>query len=311
MSSFPYRINAGADVEINANGRIKHNASVQYLHGDDSLLADIQGLTLASGDVLSFNGSNIVPKASSDFANASDLANYLATSDVSSTLDAQNVVRTSDLSPYALASDMSSTYQTKSDMSNFVANADLSGSLDGLNVVRTTDLAGYALSSDVSTNYQSKSDMAGYLQTSDLKSSIQGFTDLTITGLGISGDVLQNSVKRSGVVVMASHANSLVTAYDLDIAGSSNVFKISAKSTLKGSNGSVCTVKKEVVMHLSAGACLPVAGTDDGSYLGASDAGNELQITFSTTHAYIKVQSTAANDASGAKSVVEYEIVEC
>ena len=39
--------------------------------------------------------------------------------------------------------------------------------------------------------------------------------------------------------------------------------------------------------------------------------GNELQITCSTTHAYIKVQSTSSNDASGAKSIVEYEIIEC
>jgi hypothetical protein len=373
MASFPYRINAGSDVEINANGRIKHNASVQYLHADDSLLSDIQALNLADGDLLVFNGSNIIPKPSSDFANASDLQNYslkaslssdldslnvvrasdlipyaqsadvsatyqtkadmsayaqnsdvsatyqtkadmsayLATNNLSNELDGLNVVRNADLIPYAQSADVSATYQTKADMSAYVATNNLSTELDGLNVVRNADLNPYALSADVATNYQAKADMGAYLQTNDLQGSIQGLTGITLSAPGIAGEVLQDSVKKSGVVVIASHANSPVTAYDLNIAGSSNVFKINATSTLKGTNGTVCVVKKEVVMHLSAGACLPVSGTDNGSFFGASDNGNELQITCSTTHAYIKVQSTSSNDASGAKSIVEYEIIEC
>lgn len=310
MSSFPYRINAGSDVEINAVGRIKHNASVQYLHGDDALLADIQGLTLANGDVLMFNGSNVVPKASSDFANASDLDNYSLKSSLSSDLDTLNVVRDSDLTAYAQSADVATTYQAKADMSDYLATANLSSALDSNNVVRDSDLTNYALIADIETDYQTKADMSGYLETSGLETAFEALNSVTLTTPVISGQVTQGP-KTWGVVTIASHSNSLVTAYDLNIAGSSNVFKISAKSTLKGSNGSVCTVKKEVVMHLSAGACLPVSGTDNGSYYGASDAGSELQITYSTTHAFIRVQSTASNDASGAKSIVEYEIVEC
>lgn len=310
MSSFPYRINAGSDVEINAAGRIKHNASVQYLHGDDALLADIQGLTLANGDVLMFNGSNVVPKASSDFASAADLSNYSLKSTFATDLTSETVVRSADLDPYALSADVSATYQSKADMSGYVASADLSNALTGQNVVRTSDLTTYALSADVAADYQLKTSMDSYLETSNLQGEIQALSGVTLTSPGITGQVIQGP-RKSGIVIVGSHVNSLVTAYDLNMAGTSSVFKISAKSTLKGSNGSVCTVKKEVVMQLSAGACLPVAGTDTGSYLGASDHGNELQINYSTTHVYIGVQSTTANDASGAKSVVEYEIVEC
>ena len=352
---FPLRLQSGSDVEINANGRIKHNASVQYLHGDDALLADIQGLSLNAGDVLYFDGTgHLSSKPSGDFATASSLSNYVATADLSSALDSNNVVRssdisdvvrTADLSGYAQSADVASTYlsqasavsdyQAKADMYSYLQSSDLVGYAQSADVASTyltkvaadadfqskadmssylqsADLAGYALSADVSTTYQAKADMAGYLETADLQGEIQALSGVTLTAPGISGEVLENSgALRHGCVTIGSHVNSPVTVYDLNINGSSSAWKVHAKSTLRGVNGSVCVVEKEAVFRLVGGACLPVDGTDTGSHRGASDNGAELQIAYSTTHAFIKVQSSASNDASGAKSVVEYDIVEC
>ena len=351
---FPLRLQSGSDVEINANGRIKHNASVQYLHGDDARLADIQGLSLSIGDVIAYDGSNLVAKSGSDFAAASDLSNYVASADLSSALDAASVVRssdiadvvrTADLSGYAQSADVASTYlsqatavsdyQAKADMSAYLQSADLAGYALSADVASTylsqasaasdyqakadmsaylqsADLAGYALSADISTTYQTKTDMANFLQTDELQGAIQGLSGITLTAPGISGEVIENSGGlRHGCTTVGSHIDALVTAYDLNIAGSSSAWKVHAKSTLRGANGKVCVVEKEAVFHLVAGACVPVSGTDTGSYRGDSHQGDELQLTYSATHAFIRVKATSANDVSGAKSVVEYDIVEC
>ena len=58
---FPLRLRAAGDLELGASGSIKHNASVQYLHADDSLLSDLKGLksSLNSKDILQWDGSNL------------------------------------------------------------------------------------------------------------------------------------------------------------------------------------------------------------------------------------------------------------
>ena len=315
--SFPYRISASSDVELSASsaGRIKHNSSVQFLHADDALLDDLQNVELNSGDLLHFNGSNIVAKPSSDFAAASDLSNYVASADLSSALDAQSVARQSDLTGFLTSADISgllssadaaSTYLSQaSAASDYQAKADMAGYL------QSADLAGYALSADVASTYQSQADMANYLQTGDLQAEVQALSGVTLTAPGFAGEVLENSgALRHGCVTVGSHVNTPVTVYDLNINGSSSAWKVHAKSTLKGQNGSICVNEKECVFALTAGAALPVSGTDTSSVRGAGD-GSELQITYSTTHVFVKVQSSAANDATGAKSVIEYDIVEC
>ena len=57
------------------SGVINANAEVQHNHANDSVLADLKGLksTLASGDLFSWDGSNVVAQASSAFATATAL----------------------------------------------------------------------------------------------------------------------------------------------------------------------------------------------------------------------------------------------
>ena len=59
--SLPYRITSAVDILLTASGSIKHNAPVEYLHTDDSILADLKGLksTLNEDDLLQWNGTNL------------------------------------------------------------------------------------------------------------------------------------------------------------------------------------------------------------------------------------------------------------
>ena len=298
MSS--HRISAIGDLHLTSkNGEIKANVPVTFLHADDSFLADVKGLkgTLASGDLLKFDGTNVVAQASSAFAQASALSDYLTTANASSTYltsatasstylaQANEFVQSVEagvlsVSAGELSIDLSSYLQSAN---QYVKSVGSNLSVNGSGEL-TVDLSGLLVSGDLS----------GYLQAADLGAEI---TSLAV----VDAAVMKVGAKREKGTTVA-YTGSFAQALSIPMTNNKG-YRVCIEAVYRKSDHSKFgSLKYEAIYKRIADECVLVAATDSWSVVGDC-AGDELEVVDATGNASIRVKGSASGGVGSAGDV--------
>jgi len=340
MSSIPLRLNALGNVEISsASGVINHNSEVVHNHANDSVLADLKALksSLANGDLFKWDGTNVVAQASSDFANASDLPNYVASADqyiqsVSAPLSVTANELSIDLNSYALASELSAkasqadldTLQgvvdgkaSQSALDDVVqdvtdANTAISTKLNSADqfiqsVAAPLSVSGSELSVDLS-NYLTSADISDKLDTANLSGAI---SDLSTLEVGADA-VFKHAVKQEKVKTTAYSTYNVAPNNEIyAFAGSDDkVYNIKCCAVYRKADNSISGKIEYDGLWIRTNGAFTVMHNSQ-SLLGGC-VGHELVLENSAGQLSVKVQgSQSSGVGSSGQCSVHSEFIEC
>lgn len=341
--SIPHRINALGDLKLrSATGLIHHDSEVSHNHANDSFLSDLKGLKgiLTNGDLIQFNGSQLVAKQASDFANASDLADYLQEADQVVKSVASGVLSVSgggelniDLSSYALSGDLSGKLDSSDQV---VKSVDVTGALNlnGSGEL-SVDLSSYALSTDLANKLDTTSqyiqsvsaplsvsggnelsiDLSSYLQSADLSDYLEtsnlgtSFTALSTAEVGSDSTFKHNSKRER--VKLSAYSGSFTES--LSISGDDDkCYSVKATVVYRNTDSTAHgKVKYEAVWKRASGTMSVVAGSDSQSHSGDC-TGTEFQAINQSGNVSLQVKgSNTGGVGSTGFSVVAAKWVEC
>lgn len=313
-----HRINAIDDVVISSknSGHLVINPDVTFSHADASFLADLKGLkgTLVNGDLVKFDGSNLVAKASSDFASASDLSDYLTTADASADYVAKSELDTSVSGQGYIKGTNQYVQSVGSNLS--VTGSQLNVDLSALQVAANLDAdvgtAGYIKaagqyvrsvganlavdgSGELTVDLSSveNPDISGYLQTANLQTEITNLAVLSVPNVQQGAEWTRN--KTQAYTGSATECFSVACVND-------KVYHIKAKALYNNDDHSAFgAIEYSALWKRASGTVTLIADSDSYAVKGACD-GSELSFVNSSGNLSIRIKGSASGGVGAAGS---------
>jgi hypothetical protein len=251
-----YAVSASNDVELDSSsGVVKSLARHEFNHADNSLLADLISVksTLSAGDVLAFDGSNVIKK--SDVVSNADLATYAQSADVASTYETianvsaidsrlatveSSYLVSADLASYAQSADVASTYETIANVSAIDGRLATVESAASSYLVMA-DLASYAQSADVASTYET---IANVSAIGSRVSTLEGAGYLVASDISGKADQADLAALETRVGTIEGHEASYLTS--ADIAGFADATDLTAL------DGRVTTLESNASSYLTS-----------------------------------------------------------
>lgn len=316
-----HRINAIDDVVISSknSGHLVINPDVTFSHADASFLADLKGLkgTLVNGDLVKFDGSNLVAKASSDFASASALSDYLTTADASAgyvakseldtSVSGQGYIKGTDQYVQSVGSNLSVTgSQLNVDLSALQVAANLDADVGTAGYIKAAGQyvrsVGANLAVDgsgeltVDLSSVENPDLSGYLQTASLQTEISNLATLNVPA--VQQGAVWSKNKTQAYTGSATECLAIACAND-------KVYKLKVQAVYNNDDHTAFgAIAYEALWKRISGTASLVASSDSFSAMGACD-GSELSFVDSSGNISVRIKGSASGGvgAAGAANV--------
>ena len=311
-----HRINAIDNLIISSKngGDVVLNPSVTFANVNDSFLKDLKELKgdLASGDLIKFNGSNLIAQASSEFAAASELSNYVASADLDADVSAAGYIKAAGQFVRSVGVNLAvdGSGELTVDLSSFQASASLDTDVGAAGYIKSADQYVRSVGSNLAVDGSGglTVDLSSFQASATLDTDVGAAGYIKTAGQYVRSVGANLAVDGSGelTVDLSSVENPDLSGYLQTASLQTAITNLATLEVPAVQQGAVWSKNKTQAYTGSATECLSIACVNDKVYKIKVDAvyNNDDHTAFGAMHyeALWKRISGSASLVSGSDS---------